>query len=108
MTHVIRMLSDANRDFATIVEWLQSKSLDGANRWIDAFDAALTAITEAPLQQSLASEDEFIRRDVRQYFFSTKQGRRYRIVFTVVGNEVRVLRVRGPGQDLLSAEVRAP
>ena len=40
MTHVIRMLSDANRDFATIVEWLQSKSLDGANRWIDAFDAA--------------------------------------------------------------------
>lgn len=104
MTYVSRLLSDAHLDFAGIVEWLGSKSSDGANRWIDAFDAALIAIAQNPLQQRLAPEEEILKRDVREFFFSTKRGRRYRIVFTVVGNEVRILRVRGPGQELLTLD----
>jgi len=34
----------------------------------------------------------------RQFFFKTPHGRTYRGVFTVVDDEIRVLRVRGPGR----------
>lgn len=39
--------------------------------------------------------------DLRETYFKTRHGRRYRIVFTIIGTEVRVLRIRAPGQRLL-------
>jgi len=35
---------------------------------------------------------------IRHVFFRTRAGRTYRALFLLVGDEVRVLRVRGPGQ----------
>ena len=37
-------------------------------------------------------------REVRQVLFQTRHGRPYRILYAISGDEVRVLRVRGPGQ----------
>lgn len=102
MSHKLKILSHANRDFADIVAWLGKASLPGADRWISAFDSVLSAIAENPFGFGLAPEDEFIEIEIRQAFFQTKRGRSYRVLFTVVEQEVRVLRLRGPGQELLT------
>lgn len=47
---------------------------------------------------SAAAEAREIGLPIKQAFFRTRKGRTYRAVFLIVGDEVRVLRVRGPGQ----------
>jgi hypothetical protein len=54
-----------------------------------------------PLAYGLAPENEYVDYELRQFFFKTRRGRTYRGVFTVVADEIRVLRIRGPGQALL-------
>ncbi len=45
---------------------------------------------------------------LKQAFFRTRRGRSYRAVFVIVGDivgdEVRILRVRGPGQELIEPD----
>jgi hypothetical protein len=45
-----------------------------------------------------ADEAERLKRDLRYTIFKTKKGRYYRIVFDFTDVEVRILRVRWPGQ----------
>lgn len=52
----------------------------------------------------LAPENEIVTCELRQVIFKTRAGRRYRFVFTVVDDEMRILRVRGPGQPGLTAD----
>ena len=42
--------------------------------------------------------------EVRHMTFKTRRGRPYRLLFTLADREARVLHVRGPGQDLVSAD----
>ena len=102
MTRELRILSHAHLDFAEIVDWLAKNSVAGAERWIAAFDTALTDIAQHPDHSPLAPEDEFTDIEVREFFFRTKRGHRYRILFTLIDEEIRVLRIRSPGQDLLT------
>ena len=104
MNRELRILSHAHRDFSEIVGWLSNNSVDGANRWVDAFDAALATIGETPFAQPLAAEAEFVKTEIRQILFHTRRGRNYRIVFAVFDDEIRIVRVRAPGQDLLIRE----
>ncbi len=57
-----------------------------------------------PERYGLAPEASMLTEAVRQRFFKTKAGRSYRILFLIVDVEVRVLRVRGPGQELMQLE----
>ncbi len=41
---------------------------------------------------------------IKQVFFRTRRGRSYRAIFLIVGDEVRILRVRGPGQDSIDSD----
>ena len=71
MNRELRILSHAHRDFSEIVGWLSNNSVDGANRWVDAFDAfdafdaALATIGETPFAQPLAAEAEFVKTEIR-------------------------------------------
>jgi hypothetical protein len=76
----------------------------GAARWYGAFLAAARDLSDSPERHALAPESEVLDRQVRQRFFKTRRGRTYRILFVVAADEVRVLRVRGPGQPPISAK----
>jgi hypothetical protein len=45
------------------------------------------------MQHGYASEGRLLGRNVREKFFKTRQGRRYRLLYTINGDIVR-----GPGQ----------
>lgn len=100
----LRILPRAEQDAQHIFDWLKAESPDGAIRWWFAFDEAVHNLVEHPHGDGLAPETKSVPYELRQFLFKTRRGRRYRGVFVVVGDEVRVLRIRGPGQRPLQQD----
>jgi hypothetical protein len=63
--------------------------------------ACMKRIVLQPLACSIAPENAEFDFELRQALFKTRHGVPYRCVFTVVDDEVRILRVRGPGHELM-------
>jgi plasmid stabilization system protein ParE len=88
----------ADRDVAKIYAWIARHSAAGANAWYRAFRQAIERAAEMPEHCALAAETALVSLQVRQALFKTRRGLKYRILFDIQGEELRVLRVRGPGQ----------
>lgn len=88
----------AHQHFKHIVRWLSDRSPSGAEHWLDAFDDAIERLEGNADGCSIAPENVLVKREIRQTLFKTPRGRMYRMVFTIVGSDVRVLAIRGPGQ----------
>lgn len=97
-------LAKAERDIDRTVAWLAERSPQGAQSWLVAFEKVCSRGLREPDSFGIAPEDELFSRTIRQCFFRTPHGQTYRILYLVVDNEVRLLRVRGPCQDLLTSE----
>lgn len=108
MTYRLRILHQARREAIDIFEWLSQHSHAGAVRWWNAFESSAQTVSTRPLSYAIAPENEFVDYEVRHFVFKTRRGRLYRALFTIVEDEVRVLHVRGPGQDVLSAKDLGP
>jgi plasmid stabilization system protein ParE len=104
MSYHVAILPTAQRDLRRILSWIAERSPGGAARLLSAFDTRLHDIGTSPEMFGLAPESQYVGQEIRQSFFRTPRGRRYRLLFRIVGPTVEVLHVRGPGQDLLSAE----
>lgn len=102
--HRLRILSRAQADVDAIYSWLLPRSIQGAQAWYVAFETASENLLFNPAGCALAVENELVDYELRQFLFKTRRGRMYRGLFTIVGNEVRILRVRGPGQRDLTAD----
>ena len=98
MSFIVSVQPRAEQDVDNIYRWLRKRSPLGAVRWYVALQQALRDLADRPERFAQAAEGRRIGRDVRQSFFKTCRGRRYRLLFTIIGTEIRVLRVRGPGQ----------
>ena len=100
----LRILPRAEADAQHIFDFIRERSPQGAIAWWTAFeDAAHRAIADAT-RFTLAPENESTDFELRQVLFKTRRGRTYRFIFTVVEDELRILRVRGPGQPPLSLD----
>ena len=104
MSFHVRIVRRAERDAQQIFNWLAARSIDGAIRWWDAFEVAAAKFGENPHDYGLAPENEFTEYELHQFLFKTRRGRTYRGVFSVAGDEVQILRVRGSGQPPLEPE----
>ena len=104
MSFVVRILRRASSDVDRIFRWLEVRSPGGAARWYAAMLSALASLETEPLRHGIAPESKALRREIRHRFFKTPHGRVYRVLFVIVDDEVRVLRVRGPGQPPLKHE----
>ena len=105
MRYRVVVSGQALRDIRATFRWIAQQSLSGAQSWRNAFDAAIQRLESNPHGCGRAGEaDDFVDRDLRQILFRTRRGRTYRAVFVIAGDEVRVLRVRGPGQKDLTGD----
>ncbi len=102
MSFTVRELPKAKQDKYTIFCWLDERSPAGAMSWLDAYDALVERLKEAPSTFGAALENDDCEFDVRQALFKTRRGRVYRVLFHIQGQEVFILRVRGPGQASVS------
>ncbi len=101
MSHRVVVLRRAEEELTAIALWLADHSRDGAVKWLDAFERAKDSLAADPYGGETAPESEFVEAEVRQILFKTRSGNRYRALYTIEGNDVRILHVRGPGQTIL-------
>lgn len=103
MTYRLVIVEPAEVDVDGIYAYLLARSPQGAASWYRAFVACTRRIVLRPFTCSIAPENAEFDFELRQALFKTRYGSVYRCVFTIVGEEVRILRVRGPGQAPLKA-----
>jgi plasmid stabilization system protein ParE len=104
MTHTIVLLRKAEEDLDRITGWIVQRSPAGAARWVAAFQDVIARLETHPEQCALAPESEYVGYEIRQAIFNTRRGIPYRVLYTIIGAEVRVLRIRGAGQDLVQSD----
>lgn len=101
MKYRLRILQRAEAEAREIYAWIEERSPDGAQRWFAAFEAAANRLLNDPFAWARAPENSLVEYEVRNFVFKTRGGRKYRALYTVVGDEVRILHVRGSRQDIM-------
>ncbi len=81
-----------------MLRYISERSSQGAVAWLAELERAIRRLEARAETFSEALECEHFKIDVKQLLFKTRRGLVYRMVFTITEDEVRVLRVRGPGQ----------
>jgi len=102
MSYQVKLLDRAAQDFDKIIAWISERSPAGADRLAARFEEVLAGLGRNPFIAPVASESEDLGEEIRHILFRTRAGRPYRALFVIVGQEVRILRVRGPGQPPLT------
>lgn len=97
----ITIQPEAERNISAIVARIAERSRQGARRWREALAKALDRLRREADSLPLAPEAGRFDTEVRDLLFKTRRGLAYRILFTVESDEVHILFVRGPGQDLV-------
>ena len=101
MKFTIRSTRTARREFDEIFDYIKSRSRPGADAWANAFEEALFRLEQNADGCPLAEESAYFEFEVHEAIFKTRRGMRYRILFTIRGNTVTILHIRGPGQDFV-------
>ena len=98
MKRQVKTLQIAEADVRSIHAFIHERSPQGASAWLEAYENALVWLEENANLCVLAIEDDRVAVELRQKLFRTSSGRAYRLLLTIYATEVRILRVRGPGQ----------
>ncbi|WP_350213868.1 type II toxin-antitoxin system RelE/ParE family toxin [Botrimarina sp.] len=85
-------------------QWIAQRSLEGAERWLDALESTLELLSTQPTARGVAPESERFEETIRQMPFATRSGLKYRVLYTVRGETIFVVAVRGPSQSLLTPD----
>lgn len=64
---------------------------------------ALNSLTQSPERCGLAPENDAVEPEIRQLLYGRRSGV-YRALFTITGQDVRVLHIRHAAREALSAE----
>ena len=83
----------AQQDIAEARLWLVERSPDAADRWFNSIYDTIASLEVFPERCPLAPESKTLNAEIREIFHGRRQ-HKYRILFTVSGNEVHVLHVR--------------
>ena len=83
----------AQRDIAEARLWLAEREPDAAERWFNSIYNTIGSLEIFPERCPLAPESKPLNAEIREIFHGRRQ-HKYRILFTVSGNDVHVLHVR--------------
>ncbi len=104
MSYIVRVLGRAQTDVFDCFAYLAQRSPQGAAAWFNRFAETRDRLSLDPTRRPIAPESRFVNYEIREVLFKTRKWKPYRILFTISGNEVLVLRVHAPRQDELREE----
>jgi hypothetical protein len=99
MAFEVVLLRQAQTDFDSILAWFAEKAPNSLPKWLDSYERILSRLEHDPSAFAFSPEDDVLKSSIRQALFWTGGGHVYRLLFVIAGDEVRVLHIRGPGQD---------
>lgn len=104
MKFQVSLTAAAKRNVRVNLRWIEARSRSGAEAWYRRWLQVLDELRDRADTFGPAPEDVDHAETIRQIIFNTRRGLPYRALFVVRDRDVFVLHVRGPGQDLLSAD----
>lgn len=104
MNYHVRLTNRAARDLEEARDYISQSAPAAARRWYLGFLHALLVLEKLPARWPLAPENAEFPFELRQFLYRTKSRRTNRALFTIVGDEVRVLAIRRPGQPFITAD----
>jgi plasmid stabilization system protein ParE len=78
--------------------WAAERAPHTAALWLQRFEKELQTLADSPERFQLAHENAFVEPEIRQMIFGRRQGA-YRVLFTVLGDQVQVLHIRRAVRD---------
>ncbi len=91
MTYRVIITAAAKQNLRDAYLWAADRAPQSAALWLQRFEAELQTISNFPERFQLASENAFVEPEIRQLIFGRRLSA-YRALFTIVGEEVQVLR----------------
>jgi plasmid stabilization system protein ParE len=102
VSHTIDIFPRAMADIRAAVAWRERQSVSSAARLHSGLLGAIRTLGNNPESCPLADETADLGLDLRELLYGRRRGV-YRILFTIEGQTVNVLRIRHAAQDRLSA-----
>jgi plasmid stabilization system protein ParE len=93
MTHRVVIQRMALEDLLQSHARVAKHAPETAARWLERFQSALRNLDQNPDRFPLAPENGRVAREIREFLFG-KRPNVFRVVFTIEGDLVRVLRIR--------------
>jgi plasmid stabilization system protein ParE len=103
MNYRVVITAGAKQNLRSAYLWAAERAPHTAALWLQRFEAELQTLADFPERYQLAPENAFVDPEIRQLIFGRRQSA-YRALFTIVGNEVRVLHIRRAARDWASPE----
>lgn len=98
--HAVIIQPAAELDIGKAYEWIAEHDELAAIRWYNRLRAVILTLEVFPERAPLAPESKFLKRPIREVFHGRRQ-HKYRILFTVVSDEVHILHVRHGARQTL-------
>lgn len=98
MTYRVVVTENAKANLRSYYSHAASRAPLTAERWLDRFETALATLASNPQRCTLAPENDVVAVEIRQLFFG-KPPSIYRALFTIAGDEVRILHIRRGAMD---------
>jgi plasmid stabilization system protein ParE len=94
MAFRVEVTPEAKQDANTLLEWLNSQYAgDAGLRWFRGLNEAIESLSTLPKRCRLAPENASVPFEMRQLLYG-KRPHMYRVLFTIDGDVVYVLRIR--------------
>ena len=100
MRYRVVITDPADRNFREHFQWIRERSPQGAAAWRARIIEAVQSLETSPERHPLARESAAFPVEIR-CLLSGKNRSAFRILFQIKGEEVRVLAIRRPSQDLM-------
>jgi plasmid stabilization system protein ParE len=98
MTYRVVVTAAAKQDLRNAYLWAAERAPHTAALWLQRFETELRKLADFPERCQLAHENAYVEAEIRQLIFGRRQGA-YRVLFTIVGDEVQVLHIRRAVRD---------
>ena len=103
MRYRVVITDPADRNFREHFQWIRERSPQGADAWRARIIEAIKSLENSPERYPLARESAAFPVEIR-CLLSGKNRSAFRILYQIKDNEVRVLAIRRPSQDLMDPE----
>ncbi len=102
MSYRVEPTLQAEADLARLYDSLSELGPEVAARWYGAFWEAARRLETQPFACGLAYENDAFKEELRHLLFGTPKGKKYRALFIVQDDVVKILCVRAPGERPIS------